>query len=401
MAQRPSPSGARPRAARKRAEPWCAPRRPSPRLDGRHDPRRARQHRERRGGRPGSPPQWGAAFSKLRLVALAERATHAMCAAVMAPCGTGENTLAREPSGSCTADTLVLADRDLGGSDKLFSASANSGSEACWRTQDDAVLPSARAVRRRLVRLRALEATDRRDRAQVIAVWAIEYQVANPRRPGAAETTAAFVTAVVDGPRPEPPSWLPAMSSEGRSRARSTSRRPLAWRGCPARLEHARRCAPGGVGLPMRSRRGPLPHGEWRRRRRHGPRPDQLQPARSPTQHAGRSRHEQRGSPPPRCCPRLRRSDDSPWPTKAPGDGARGEREDAGRRPRACRGPLLTPCRLSMPLWSSVCHPDLWVSVRGLRQIRRRRWAGSVEATVRVARHRASGPNRSGRSMRA
>ena len=52
LAQRPSPSGARPRAARERTEPSCAPRRPSPRPDGRHDPRRARQHRERRGVRP-------------------------------------------------------------------------------------------------------------------------------------------------------------------------------------------------------------------------------------------------------------------------------------------------------------------------------------------------------------
>jgi hypothetical protein len=105
-------------------------------------PRRARKHRERRGVRPaGLATPRGAAFSKLRLVALAERATHAMCAAAMAPCGTGENTFAREPSGSCTTGTLVFADRGLGGSDEPFSASANSGSEACWRTQDDAVLP--------------------------------------------------------------------------------------------------------------------------------------------------------------------------------------------------------------------------------------------------------------------
>ena len=71
-------------------------------------------------GRPGSARGEGAAFPKLRLVALAECATHAMFAAAMAPYGTGENTLARQLASSCAEGMLVLADRGFGASYALF-----------------------------------------------------------------------------------------------------------------------------------------------------------------------------------------------------------------------------------------------------------------------------------------
>ncbi len=202
-------------APRHRGDPRGVPRRSSPRVDGRHDPRRARQHRERRRLRSaglGAAGE-GAAFPKLRLVALAECATHAMFAAAMAPYGTGENTLARQLASSCAKGMLVLADRGFGGSYALFSAFARSGADLCWRAKKNATLPVLERHDDGSFRSELVEATDRRDRAHVTPVRVIEYQIADPGRPSATEITYRLVTTLLD-PAEAPATELAARYAE-------------------------------------------------------------------------------------------------------------------------------------------------------------------------------------------
>ena len=79
-------------------------------------------------GRPGSGRGERSAFPQLRVVALAECATHAMFAAAMGPCSTGEPTLAKSLVGALEDDMLVLADRGFT-AHPLFSAMAATGAQ--------------------------------------------------------------------------------------------------------------------------------------------------------------------------------------------------------------------------------------------------------------------------------
>jgi hypothetical protein len=164
-------------------------------------------------GRPGSARGEGAAFPKLRLVALAECATHAMFAAAMAPYGTGENTLARELAGSATTGMLVLADRGFGGSYELFSAFAKGGADLCWRAKKNATLPVLERFADGSFRSELVEATDRRARAHVTPVRVIEYRIADPGRPSATETSYRLVTTILD-PAEAPAGQLAARYAE-------------------------------------------------------------------------------------------------------------------------------------------------------------------------------------------
>ena len=66
-------------------------------------------------GRPGVNRGERSAFPQARLVGLVECATHAIFEAVVGPCTTGENTLAREAISRLEPGMLVLADRGFCG----------------------------------------------------------------------------------------------------------------------------------------------------------------------------------------------------------------------------------------------------------------------------------------------
>src|SRR5262249_28351533 len=67
-------------------------------------------------GRPGSGRGEGAgAFPQARVVGLAECGTHALIAAAVGACASGETTLAHDLLGSIGAGMLVLADRNFYG----------------------------------------------------------------------------------------------------------------------------------------------------------------------------------------------------------------------------------------------------------------------------------------------
>ena len=92
-------------------------------------------------GRPGSGRgQKTGAFPQARVVALAECGTHAIIAAEIGPCTTGETTLAKKLFPCLEAGMLLLVDRGFCGYD-LWAAAAAGGAQLCWRTKANAVLP--------------------------------------------------------------------------------------------------------------------------------------------------------------------------------------------------------------------------------------------------------------------
>ena len=149
-------------------------------------------------GRPGSGRGSGqAAFPQLRMVALAECATHAMFAAAMGPCTTGEVTLAGQLVGALGAGMLVLADRGFTGH-PLFSAFAATGADLCWRAKGNAVLPVLERHLDGSFRSELVAADDKYARAKVIPVRVVEYAVDDPGRPQAEDNRYRLVTTILD-----------------------------------------------------------------------------------------------------------------------------------------------------------------------------------------------------------
>ena len=92
--------------------------------------------------RPGSSRGVNAtgAFPQLRLVALVENGTHALCAAQLGPYATHEVTLAADVVPSLTGDMLCLADRGGPGFD-LFQQARATGAALVWRAKASQRLP--------------------------------------------------------------------------------------------------------------------------------------------------------------------------------------------------------------------------------------------------------------------
>jgi Insertion element 4 transposase N-terminal/Transposase DDE domain len=81
--------------------------------------------------RLGSGPK-ASAYPKLHVAALAECASHAIVAAVLGSCRTGERTLIKDLAGRVTPGMLVLADAGLF-SFELFNSFAATGADLAWR----------------------------------------------------------------------------------------------------------------------------------------------------------------------------------------------------------------------------------------------------------------------------
>lgn len=82
-------------------------------------------------GRLGSGPK-ASAYPKLHVAALAECGSHAIVAAVLGSCRTGERTLVKDLQARVEAGMLVLADAGLF-SFELFNAFAATGADLAWR----------------------------------------------------------------------------------------------------------------------------------------------------------------------------------------------------------------------------------------------------------------------------
>jgi hypothetical protein len=93
-------------------------------------------------GRPGTGRgEKTGAFPQVRLAGLAECGTHALTAAAIGACTTGETTLARDLLPSLGKGMLVLADRNFYSFD-LWNEAAATGAQLLWRTKAGHVLPA-------------------------------------------------------------------------------------------------------------------------------------------------------------------------------------------------------------------------------------------------------------------
>jgi hypothetical protein len=148
-------------------------------------------------GRPGTSRGEGAgAFPQVRLAALAECGTHALTAAAIGACTTGETTLTRGLLGSLQPGMLVLADRNfysLG----LWSQARETGADLLWRTKAGHVLRPHEQLPdgSRLARLRRFSNYHMRGTDVVVRV--IDYAVDDPGRPQA-EPRYRLITTILD-----------------------------------------------------------------------------------------------------------------------------------------------------------------------------------------------------------
>ena len=148
-------------------------------------------------GRPGSGRGEGVgAFPQARLAGLAECGTHALVAAAVGACTTGETTLARGLLGSLGPGMLVLADRNFYGFE-LWNDARATGAQLLWRTKAGHVLRPHEQLPDGswLARLRRFSnyhmlGTD-------VVVRVIDYAVADPGRPKA-EDRYRLLTTITD-----------------------------------------------------------------------------------------------------------------------------------------------------------------------------------------------------------
>jgi Insertion element 4 transposase N-terminal/Transposase DDE domain len=97
-------------------------------------------------GRPGSSRrEGGGAFPQLRMVAVCESGTHAICDVALGPYETSENALADELVGSLQAGSLCLADRGFY-SFKRFCEARRGGAQLLWRLKSGMVLGREREL---------------------------------------------------------------------------------------------------------------------------------------------------------------------------------------------------------------------------------------------------------------
>ncbi len=92
-------------------------------------------------GRPGTGRGQGVgAFPQLRMVALSETGTHAICAAALGPLSSSENALADELLGGLDQGMLCLADRGFYSFGRFQNARAT-GAQLLWRVSATLLLP--------------------------------------------------------------------------------------------------------------------------------------------------------------------------------------------------------------------------------------------------------------------
>jgi hypothetical protein len=129
-------------------------------------------------GRPGAGRGQGVgAFPQLRLVALSETGTHAICAAAMGPLNRSENVLADELLGGLERGMLCLADRGFYSFERFKNASVT-GAQLLWRVRANMLLPREQQLPdgSYLTRVYANQAGQRADRDGRL-VRVIEYQL--------------------------------------------------------------------------------------------------------------------------------------------------------------------------------------------------------------------------------
>ncbi|MHB8334988.1 MAG: IS4 family transposase [Acidimicrobiales bacterium] len=162
-------------------------------------------------GRPGSKGPGGVgAFPQIRVVALAECATHAIVDVVIGRFRDSEHRLAVGLVDSMGPDTLVLADRGFF-SFSLWTKASATGADLLWRTKSNHNLP----VKKRLADGSFLSVIypglkDRRHDTNTVALRVVEYSLGEP---GNDDTTYRLLTTILD-PKVAPAHELAALYAE-------------------------------------------------------------------------------------------------------------------------------------------------------------------------------------------
>ena len=163
--------------------------------------------------RPGSGRGEGVgAFPQLRVVALAECGTHAMFAAAMGACSTGETTLARELVAQMGPGMLLIADRGFYGFD-LWRRAAESGAELLWRTKSNHRLDVDERLEDGSYVSKLYEISNFKRRGQGVPVRVVEYSLDDPGRPQAEDTRYRLLTTILE-PERAPAAELAALYGE-------------------------------------------------------------------------------------------------------------------------------------------------------------------------------------------
>ncbi len=160
-------------------------------------------------GRPGTGRGAGAgAFPQARLVGLAECGTHALTAAAVGACTTGETTLAWDLLPALGEGMLVLADRNFYGFD-LWNAAGAGGAELLWRTKAGLALPARERLADGSYLARLRQRARGRMRDTDVRVRVIDYALEDPGRPQAAPRYR-LITTILD-PAAAPAAELAAL----------------------------------------------------------------------------------------------------------------------------------------------------------------------------------------------
>lgn len=138
-------------------------------------------------GRPGvSRGEGRAAFPQVRMVAVAECGTHALCDAEIAGCRVGETVLAGRLTRSVGPGVLVLADREFLGT-PLWRAFVATGAHLLWRVPANRVLEVEEVLADGSWISRMYAAGDRPGRRRAVRVRVLAYRLDDPGRPGQEE----------------------------------------------------------------------------------------------------------------------------------------------------------------------------------------------------------------------
>jgi hypothetical protein len=165
-------------------------------------------------GRPGSVRENSMGpFPQIRVVGLAECATHAICDATIGRYADHEQHLAPRLAGSVSPGMLVLADRGFF-SYSLWSTFASSGADLLWRTKRNLVLPVDRRFSDGSF-LSAIypSAKDRRHGTEAVKVRVVEYVMDGTSDIEDGESTYRLLTTITD-PRRAPAEELAALYPE-------------------------------------------------------------------------------------------------------------------------------------------------------------------------------------------
>ena len=137
------------------------------------------------------------AFPQLRLVALSETGTHAICAAALGPLSSSENELAAELLGELQPGMLCLADRGFY-SFQRFQTARKTGAQLFWRVKANIVLPREQQLPDGSYLTRVYpNQTDQRAQRHGQQVRVVEYQI-DDGRPSDVEQSYRLLSTILE-----------------------------------------------------------------------------------------------------------------------------------------------------------------------------------------------------------